>query len=640
MSLELKIVVNDKGTPVVKSFRDTSKRSMDQVEKSTVKSISKQRAAFKKLGNTVLDFRKIAFSALAVGGVVGYLTKLASDVEETRNKFNVVFGEMAGVATDWAEEFGNAVGRATSDVMKWMSGVQDTLVPLGYARGRAADLSKNIIELAVDVASFNNASDPEVINSFTSAIVGNHEAVRKYGIVMTEAQLKLEALESGIIDTAREMTAQEKVQARINLLFKGTRDAQGDALRTTHTFANTLKRFKAEAKETGESLGKFLIPALTDVLNFVSSAVDSIGDLISSFHGVKELELVYAKEEAIKNVEKLIAGTKAVNEAEKEGLFSAEHYNMMKRKAIAMAEGTWLPTLMRINAQESSHEKTIALIKTHYGDIDVLMEHFLGSTDRSIASLETLLNKLRAIETPDETEDQPLFDIGVMENVAEFEMKMRDVSMTTIKIHELTNELPVALDKSSDAWINYLLNQQNALSNENIMIDLTDQLTSMVSSTLTQAMIGLVAEGKSINQVFKQIGQTILTTVIGALTQAIIKATVLKTVFGFLGVPMFDKGGIVPAYQTGGIVMGGRPIKGSNEVLIGAQPGEGVVTKKGMQDLGVEGLNRLNQGMTPSSNVFNISINTGGGDVDENFLRFKMLPALNKVLEDRAYLGD
>ena len=50
---------------------------------------------------------------------------------------------------------------------------------MGFVRSEAKELSKGLSQLAIDVASFNNATDAEVMQAFQSAIVGNHETVRK-----------------------------------------------------------------------------------------------------------------------------------------------------------------------------------------------------------------------------------------------------------------------------------------------------------------------------------------------------------------------------------------------------------------------------------------------------------------------------
>ena len=144
---------------------------------------------------------------------------------------------------------------------------------MGFARKEATKLSISLTTLALDVASFNNKLDADVIRDFQSALVGNHETVRKYGIVITEAQLAAEALRSGIIETKRELTAQEKVQARLNLIIAGSKDAIGDLERTQDSYANTLKRFNAEVVVTQEELGKVLIPLATELLGVMTKLV-------------------------------------------------------------------------------------------------------------------------------------------------------------------------------------------------------------------------------------------------------------------------------------------------------------------------------------------------------------------------------
>ena len=104
-----------------------------------------------------------------------------------------------------------------------MAQLQDTFVPLGFARDKSAELSKALAQLATDVGSFNNVATPDVANAFTSAIVGNHEAVRRFGIVLTEASVKQEAYRMGIAETDSELNSQQKVLARVSILLSSTK---------------------------------------------------------------------------------------------------------------------------------------------------------------------------------------------------------------------------------------------------------------------------------------------------------------------------------------------------------------------------------------------------------------------------------
>ena len=207
----------------------------------------------------------------------------ASDYDEVFSKFNVVFGEYTENVRQWAKDVGNAetgFGRSEMALLSMLSTMQDTFVPMGFARKEASELSKSLVALAVDVASFNNKMDEDVIADFQSAIVGNHETVRKYGIVITEATLKEEALTSGITDNVKAMTNEEKIRARLNIITKGTTDAQGDALRTAKGDANTRKRLNAILEDTSKILGEKLLPANTAWLEVQIALAKTVQDFI------------------------------------------------------------------------------------------------------------------------------------------------------------------------------------------------------------------------------------------------------------------------------------------------------------------------------------------------------------------------
>jgi hypothetical protein len=200
------------------------------------------------------------FAMTALSGTVGRFVKESADVEETLNKFNVVFGKSSDRALEFSETLAEGVGRSKFMLQEMLATLQDTFVPLGFARDKSADLSMALTKLAVDVASFQNKADDEVVKAFTSALVGNHEAVRAYGITITQAMLQQAALEKGIIDTEREMTAQEKVLARLVIIYNATRDAEDDAIKTKESYTNQLKAFNAQLEELRVRIGDTIEP--------------------------------------------------------------------------------------------------------------------------------------------------------------------------------------------------------------------------------------------------------------------------------------------------------------------------------------------------------------------------------------------
>jgi hypothetical protein len=264
----------------------------------------------KKLGGIQTSLNKIGKAAKSAGAAIAAIIitrklidlglsfkNAARDAEEMENKFDAVFKSSSKDVRIWADTLAKEVKRSRFSLMEFASTFQDTFVPLGFARREAAELSKQLVELAVDVSSFSNKLESDVIRDFQSALVGNHETVRKYGIIVTEATLTQEALSSGLANTKAEITEMNKVQARLNLIMKGTADAQGDAARTAGSQANKEKELSAAFEELSITLGTLLTPATLAATN---GLIDITNALVKLFN-TTELEKINDEVEALEN---------------------------------------------------------------------------------------------------------------------------------------------------------------------------------------------------------------------------------------------------------------------------------------------------------------------------------------------------
>lgn len=255
------------------------KKQLNGSQRAVEQSVGKQQKSFSALGRTIKGVVAgvVAIQAVRFGS---HMVKMASHVEEMQAKSSVVFGKFTSDVRKELGSFGDAVGRSTFELEEMATTVQDTFVPMGFARGEASKLSVQLTKLAVDVASFNNASDVDTMRAFQSAIVGNHETVRRFGIVITEATLQQELHRMGIMKTAKEVSNAEKVQARLNLIMAGTTDAQGDAARTADSFANRMKALSAELNELGVAVFTPLLDDLADFIATLTEATKSVKDYL------------------------------------------------------------------------------------------------------------------------------------------------------------------------------------------------------------------------------------------------------------------------------------------------------------------------------------------------------------------------
>ena len=303
--VNIDILAKDKTAKAMQSATKGVNKLKDNVQQS----VAHQQKSFSALGNTVRN---------VIGGVIVFqalrfskqMVDMASAVEEMQSKSSVVFGRFVSNVRTQLEAFGNEVGRSTFELEKMASSIQDTFVPMGFARGEASKLSVQLTKLAVDVASFNNASDVETMMAFQSALVGNHETVRRFGVVITEATLKQELLRMGITKTADEVSNAEKVQARLNLIIAGTSDAQGDAERTNTSFANSMKALSAEFQEFMVEAINPMLPALANMVRSIKDSIIQTKEFLRSIGLLKELnEIVPIVDQLEKNQDSLSIAT-------------------------------------------------------------------------------------------------------------------------------------------------------------------------------------------------------------------------------------------------------------------------------------------------------------------------------------------
>ena len=79
-----------------------------------------------------------------------------------------------------------------------------------------------------------------------------------------------------------QLTDLDKVMLRYQIILKGTTDAQGDALRTSESYANQVKRLRANLTNTAEMLGDKLIPRFTEIVKHTNEWIVANKDLIST----------------------------------------------------------------------------------------------------------------------------------------------------------------------------------------------------------------------------------------------------------------------------------------------------------------------------------------------------------------------
>lgn len=275
-TLTLSIEVDDKGTMRVRQFATEVEKASGKVGSAFEGAASRIENAYRAAsGYLALLAGSQAFAA------VNRLVQLASDLEEMTSKFNVVFKGQETVARRAAETLVRHYGLSTREARQYLAAIQDLLVPMGVQAELAARLALEVNKLSADLGRFNNLPTAQVMADIQSALVGNYETMKKYGVVLNEETVQRQALNLGLARTKDELTAGAKAYAAFTIMVADSKAALGDKMRTMDSYANQLRAYQAALEDTGAALGQAILPVATAIVGKLREIATGLRDLIN-----------------------------------------------------------------------------------------------------------------------------------------------------------------------------------------------------------------------------------------------------------------------------------------------------------------------------------------------------------------------
>jgi hypothetical protein len=224
-------------------------------------------------GLTFLGLRgaTLAASAAFLAGAAGVKIAAvsigaASDRTEQLNKSVEVFADSAPAIQRWAETTATSLGISETAALSASSTYGELFRTLGVGPKQAAELSKSLVDLAADLASFNNVGTDRALQAIQSGLVGQARPLRNLGVFLTAARVKEEALNETGKKLASQLTQQDIILARNTLIFKDAAIQIGDVDRTSGRLANQSRFLSAQMTDLAASIGSKLTPVLTDVV--------------------------------------------------------------------------------------------------------------------------------------------------------------------------------------------------------------------------------------------------------------------------------------------------------------------------------------------------------------------------------------
>jgi hypothetical protein len=239
--------------------------ALDQLEDHTNKSTGAFSRLAKAIG-LVMIARK-ALDTIKTG--IDY----ASDLAEVQNVVDVTFGSATEAINSWSKECLAAYGMNEVSAKRYAGTLGAMLKSSGLAGDAIVDMSKDMVGLAGDMASFYNLDLETAFEKIRSGISGETEPLKQLGINMSVANLEAYALSQGITTAYNEMSQAEQVMLRYNYLMSTTADAQGDFARTQDSYANQTRLLSESWLEFTGIMAEQLLPVLTTIVSWLNNIV-------------------------------------------------------------------------------------------------------------------------------------------------------------------------------------------------------------------------------------------------------------------------------------------------------------------------------------------------------------------------------
>jgi phage-related protein len=259
----------------------TSLKGLDEGVKTANTGMGKFGASLKKLAGVMAA----TFGAQQLVSFAKDTVMAASNMEESLSKVRVVFGDGAAAVEKFGASAAVNMGISNQAALEAAGTYGNLFQAFGLGQGESQKMSMSLVQLAGDMASFNNTSIDDAILALRSGLSGETEPLKKFGVALSDVRLKAEAAAMGLGTYSGTLPPAIKSQAAYSLIMKDTTLAQGDYARTADGTANTMKTMKAQFDDAKVALGQALMPAfrgLLAVLKLIIPMLKALGNFFKN----------------------------------------------------------------------------------------------------------------------------------------------------------------------------------------------------------------------------------------------------------------------------------------------------------------------------------------------------------------------
>ncbi len=260
---------------------DGYKKGLAGAESRTSSAAANMGSKLKGIGSSMLKTGAIATAGLTVPIVAGLGKSVmaASDLEESINAVNVVFGDAASTILDFGTTSATAVGLSASEFQSMATITGALLQNLGFDADAAAEGTLNLANRAADMASVFNTDVDQALSAVNSALKGEFNPLEQFGVKLMAADINARAMAMGLADAEGQLDNNARAQAALAIIMEQTDKIAGDFQNTSEGLANSQRILKAQLGDAAAEIGTILLPAVTSAVQWFSKMITVFRDL-------------------------------------------------------------------------------------------------------------------------------------------------------------------------------------------------------------------------------------------------------------------------------------------------------------------------------------------------------------------------
>lgn len=254
---------------------------------SAFRNLSKE-SGLSKLGD---NFKRIAkATAVGVAAVAGGAVVLgkkaadaASSLQQSMGGVDAIFKNTADQVHKYAKGAADNLGLSKNSYNELAAIIGTTLKNSGTPLDKLAAKTNNLIGVSADLAATFGGPVTDASAAMASALRGEFEPLRKYGVSLSQADIVARALADTNKKSASDLTKNEKALATQALILDQSADASGAFAREANTLAGQQERLKAKLENVAATVGSYLLPFLTKLVTVVSRNLGPAFDKVSKW---------------------------------------------------------------------------------------------------------------------------------------------------------------------------------------------------------------------------------------------------------------------------------------------------------------------------------------------------------------------